>query len=172
MNIIDNFLLPEDFNLIQNLMMGSEFPWYWNSFINYDTDGIDEYQFTHNFYERARNGINSDFMPLLSSCIHKLKIQSLIKIKANLNVSTKESKILGGYHIDINDCTTSILYINTNNGCTIFEDGNRVECIANRMVIFDSNTKHTGMTCTDEKNKVLINFNYYGTVSSPPRESQ
>ena len=163
MNIIDNFLLPEDFNSIQNLMMGGEFPWYWNPFINYDTDVTNEYQFTHNFYERSRNGINSDFMPLLSSCLIKLKIQSLIRIKANLNVSTKESKILGGYHIDTNDCTTSILYINTNNGCTIFEDGNKVECVANRMVIFDSNTKHTGMTCTDEKNKVLINFNYYGT---------
>ena len=46
MNIIDNFLLPEDFNSIQNLMMGGEFPWYWNPFINYDTDVTNEYNGT------------------------------------------------------------------------------------------------------------------------------
>jgi hypothetical protein len=28
------------------------------------------------------------------------------------------------------------------------------------MVIFDSNIKHAGITCTDEKRRVVVNFNY------------
>ena len=35
--------------------------------------------------------------------------------------------------------TTSIFYVNTNNGYTKFEDGSIVESVANRMLIFDSN---------------------------------
>ncbi len=56
---------------------------------------------------------------------------------------------------------TSIFYVNTNNGYTKFEDGTIVESVANRMVIFPANIKHTGTTCSDEKRRVVINFNYY-----------
>ena len=57
--------------------------------------------------------------------------------------------------------TTSILYVNTNNGYTKFEDGTIVESVANRLVSFPSNMKHTGTSCTDEKTRVVINFNYF-----------
>ena len=49
--------------------------------------------------------------------------------------------------------------MNTNDGYTEFENGHRVESVANRVVIFDSNIKHTGVSCTDEKRRVVINFN-------------
>ena len=57
--------------------------------------------------------------------------------------------------------TTSIFYVNTNNGYTKFEDGTKVESVANRMITFPSNMKHTGTSCTDEKKRIVINFNYY-----------
>ena len=43
---------------------------------------------------------------------------------------------------------------------TIFEDGKKVESVANRMLTFPANMKHTGTSCTDEKTRVVINFNY------------
>jgi len=55
---------------------------------------------------------------------------------------------------------TSIFYVNTNNGCTVFEDGTEVKSVGNRLVTFPGNTLHTGRNCTDEKCRVLINFNY------------
>ena len=64
------------------------------------------------------------------------------------------------FHRDFPNITTAVYYINTNNGWTEFENGDKVESVANRIVIFDSNTMHTGTTCTDEKVRVLINFNY------------
>ena len=57
--------------------------------------------------------------------------------------------------------STSIFYVNTNNGYTKFEDGTKVESVANRMVTFPSNMKHTGTSCTDERIRVVINFNYF-----------
>jgi len=57
--------------------------------------------------------------------------------------------------------TTAILYMNTNNGYTKFEDGTKVESVANRMITFPANMKHSGTSCTDEKTRVVINFNYF-----------
>ena len=57
--------------------------------------------------------------------------------------------------------TTSIFYINTNDGYTKFEDGTKIESIANRMITFPANINHTGTSCTDEQTRVVINFNYF-----------
>ena len=57
--------------------------------------------------------------------------------------------------------TTSILYINSNNGYTKFETGASFESIGNRLVTFPANLKHTGSSCSDEKVKIVINFNYF-----------
>ena len=59
--------------------------------------------------------------------------------------------------------TTSILYLNTNNGWTAIKGYGKVERVANRMVIFDSNLQHSGVTCTDKNRRVVINFNYVPT---------
>ena len=55
---------------------------------------------------------------------------------------------------------TSIFYINDNNGHTLFEDGTKVESVANRLITFPTDVSHTGTSCTDEKIRVVINFNY------------
>ena len=57
--------------------------------------------------------------------------------------------------------TTSIFYINTNNGYTKFKDGTKVESIANRMITFPANMEHCGTSCTDKNIRIVINFNYY-----------
>ena len=57
--------------------------------------------------------------------------------------------------------TTSIFYVNTNDGYTLFEDGTKVESVANRMLSFPANMRHTGTTCTDQQIRIVINFNYF-----------
>ena len=57
--------------------------------------------------------------------------------------------------------TTSIFYMNTNNGYTEFENGAKVESVENRMVVFPAEMKHRGTSCTDKKIRVVINFNYF-----------
>ena len=91
----------------------------------------------------------------------------MCKIKANLLTRTPNI-IENTFHVDdvrpeekLKQLTTSIFYVNTNNGYTKFEDGTKVESIANRMVTFPTNMKHKGASCTDKRTRVVINFNYF-----------
>ena len=153
--IIDNFIPKNDFIKLQSVILSNNFPWYYNDYINRVDDG--EFQYTHLFY--SATGETSYQLPLLNDCFEELKPKNLKRIKANSNPITS-SHLKGGYHIDYSNMKTSILYVNTNNGWTEFKNGDRVDCIENRMVIFDSNLEHQGVTTTDQKRKVVINFNY------------
>ncbi len=160
--VIDNFLPDNVFLPIQEFLLGPHFCWYFNDQINYK-DVPDpskfNFQFIHGFY-RTESGSCSKFFDLLSPILYKLNAEALLRAKANLNTIT-ERHFSGGLHIDTEiPSKTSIYYINTNNGFTSFENKSVIESKANRMVIFDSTLLHTGNTCTDEKIRVLINFNF------------
>jgi len=136
------------------------FSWYYNDNVVEDNDK--EFQFVHVFYKNYVP--NSPYFNELSLAIQSFHPLSLIRIKANLLPRTSEH-IEHGMHIDVNDSEckqlrTAILYMNTNNGYTLFEDGTKIQSVANRMVIFPTQIHHTGATCTDEKVRVVINFNY------------
>ena len=162
MKVIDNFLSSYQFKIVESAMMSPDFPWYF-------TDGIttipepQRYQFIHGFYSSPfippYIHIKSDRFFLLDLILQKLDVKKLTRIKANLNPRTLFN-IKSGYHYDYKDIMTAVYYINTNNGWTQFKKGGKVKSVANRMVIFDSNLEHQGVTCTDEKRRVVINFNY------------
>jgi len=154
---IDNFLSEEDFIPLKDTLNGFNFPWYFNDEICYEGDGL--YQFTHTFFEESTRSPHSDFYPLVECFLDKLEVKELIRIKANLNVKT-HVPIQTGYHIDCPDMTTAVFYLNTNNGGTELNKTTFVESVANRIVIFDSNIQHTGVTCTDQKKRIVLNFNY------------
>ena len=165
MKIEDNFLDQKDFEELQKFLMGNMFPWYYNSIIDFYEDE-DKYQFIHVFYDNyaPTSSVIENINPILA----KVGPLSIWRIKANL--LTKTSNIVeNSFHIDNNflskeklkQWTTSIFYVNTNNGYTEFDDGKNVESIANRLVTFPANMKHTGTSCTDEKTRVVINFNYF-----------
>ena len=56
---------------------------------------------------------------------------------------------------------TAIFYLNTNNGYTLFEDGTKIESVANRLLTFDANLPHTGTSCTDKQFRCVLNINYF-----------
>ena len=167
MKIEDNFLAQDDFYELQTFMMGpgDVFPWYYNDTIDHRGQK-DKFMFLHVFH--------TGFAPTSSLCVildpilEIIKPVSIWRIKANLLPRTPNI-VENAFHVDIVDIskeklkqwTTSILYVNTNNGYTKFVDGTKVESIANRMVTFPANMKHTGTSCTDEKTRVVINFNYF-----------
>jgi hypothetical protein len=92
--------------------------------------------------------------------LNAIKPDRLIRIKANLSTVT-EKRIEHAFHTDLDEAsTTSIFYVNSNDGATILEDGTEIESVANRLLTFDSQVKHKGTTCTNEKVRCLINLNY------------
>jgi len=167
MKIEDNFLKQEEFDKIQNLLMGDTFPWYYNPTIDLANDE-DKYQFIHLFYD-AYIPISVN-IKIINPLVYGIKPISLWRVKANLLTRTPNI-IENTFHTDIGKLidkpeklaqwTTSIFYVNTNNGYTKFEDGTKVESVANRVVTFPANMKHHGTSCTNEKTRVVINFNYF-----------
>ena len=157
MKIIDNFLPKYYFEMIQEMLV-SDFPWYYGDILEYPTDKEkDMFHFYHCLYERDNPSV---FFDLVKPCIPLLGARNLLRVKANLQTRTWFNRN-GGYHTDPwPDATTAVYYVNTNNGWTHIKGHGKVKSVANRVVIFDSNLKHAGFTCTDEKRRVVVNFNY------------
>ena len=168
MEVIDNFLPEDVFLQTQDFITSSYFPWYFNSHTVEGTapDTLD-YQLIHNFYtlEEYGRGIGSSFFDKVEPIIKKLNCFCLLRVKANLRTLYQGSQNKQGvyYHRDYEefDCTTAIFYITTNNGYTIFkETGEKVDCVANRLVKFDAKLEHAGISANDSKQRIVINFNY------------
>lgn len=161
--IIDNFLPYDDYKQIYEVIMHRDFPWYFNNCIAEKTEtNIFNYQFTHIFYNYYK--INSDKFHILNPIIDLLKPAAIIRIKANLLTITENPSTIQ-YHRDFDyPCLTAIYYLNTTNGCTLFKEGKPVDCIANRMVIFDTSLIHSSTKCTDVSRRCVINFNYFGEL--------
>ena len=165
MKIEDDFLEQKNFDTLRTIMMGSNLAWFFNDCI-VSKDDILRFQFTHSFFLDCNR--NSEYFPILNPILSKIQPISIWRIKANLRTRTSDI-FESTFHVDMQELseeklkqwTTSIFYINTNNGYTKFEDGSIVESVANRMVTFPSNMKHTGTSCTDEKIRGVINFNYF-----------
>jgi hypothetical protein len=156
--IIDNFLDKDLFENLKKYIINDYFPWFFN---DYKTkEGDKHFQFTHTCY-KDHNIKSHEFHNKLINVYNKLNFKSILRVKANL--TTRENKIFTyDFHNDMPfECKTSIFYINTNNGKTIFENGNKIESIENRMITFPSQLLHSGTSHTDEKVRIVINFNYF-----------
>ena len=156
--IIKDFLEPEQFKDIKEMFYLPTFPWYLNKILHEN----EERQFTHSFFLKQKR--NSDFFPFLRPFLKKLNMFILVKAKANLLFQT-DTIIEHGFHKDFNSTknkkiNTGIFYINTNNGYTKFKNNKKIESKENTFIEFNSNKMHTGSSCTNEKKKIVLNFNY------------
>jgi len=168
--ITDNFLSEEEFDTLRDVIItDGVFPWYFNKIKVHlgEESKTSPGQFTHIIY--ASPVPTSQFYePFFIPILNQLEIALLARIKLNLNPRLSEP-YYSDFHIDpelpfhsiADQLTTSIFYMNTCNGYTEFEDGTRIESVANRIVSFPANTRHRGVTQTDEQTKIVINFNYF-----------
>jgi hypothetical protein len=168
MKITDNFLDDETFQQLKSTILSPMFDW------NYVpmTDSLDEKsdkssgQFVHLAY--ANCVPKTTFFNSLLPILNRLDVTTLNRVKLNLQPRT-DKIVKGLFHADMNremntetmkTWTTSVYYINSNNGYTELESGEKVESKENRMVEFQSTMLHRGTTCTDEQTRVVINFNF------------
>ena len=154
---ISNFLDKKYIESLQKEFLSNTFPWFFLNFKVFENDG--NFQYIHLFYNEDR--VNSNYFNLLNPFLDLLDIKSLVKLKLNL---TPRDSIFKKYdfHKDVKfDCNTAIFYLNTNNGKTIFEDGEEIESEENKLIIFPSKLKHTGTTTTDKPYRMVLNINYF-----------
>ena len=140
-------------------------------------DDMYNYQLCYHIYHASSPDIGID--PIVQPSAHsiiplffsKIRTASIMSIKANLVLKTSEI-IPHNFHVDctlddegdsnsISGLKTSIYYINSNDGYTEFEDGTRIESVANRLITFPQHIKHRGTTCTNKPYRMVINFNYF-----------
>ena len=138
-------------------MMGGQFNWFYTDGLTYDDDG--SYLMLHMFYQ-PEVGPNSKHIDMWNRFMIKVEAKKCQRIKANLTFKTPKHEVTE-YHFDYPDMKTATFYINTNNGYTEFENGVRVNSVANRVCIFDSNLQHRGTTHTEgDHQRIVVNFNY------------
>jgi hypothetical protein len=158
--IIDNFLGLDDFKKLEELMLGKYFSWYYNPDVTFENvDSLHTMYFTHLFYHASivQSNLFSEVEPILQL----IKPKALIRIKGNLYPNIGKS-IADLPHKDYEyPHKGALLYINTNNGCTVLEDGTEIKSIANRLLMFEPHKLHNSTFCTDEKVRVNININYF-----------
>jgi len=163
--VIDNFLPKDLFLDISDFFFSSKFVWYWNEFktekgMKYGSElnELDDFQYIHPLYNFNKPVSNVN----IQAFIDALNMKHIVKAKANSTIRMN-SIFRYGFHNDVglSGCKTSIFYMNTNDGFTEFENGDRIESIANRMITFDSSLKHTGTSCTNKKRRIVLNFNYF-----------
>ena len=160
MKVIDNFLSIPDYDKLQQLLLGLDFPWYLKPSIANNRQGLDQYQFVHTFFNCSKPSINN-WNPILQPLLDKLKANYIFRIKANCRPRTSKL-VLSDYHTDMNlNQQTAIYYLNTNNGYTKFlDDSKTVNSVANRLLTFDGSLKHCGASCTDDNTRIVLNINY------------
>ncbi len=173
--IYDDFLTPEEFENIEKYFLdynvgleGESVPWYWVNGVTTIGDG--NMQFVSLAYANMQISNMTMWMVLLP-IIKRIKPLAVYRIKANLTISGNIQPIDPdqAMHVDHDYCTarpgvmtTGIFYVNTNNGYTLFEDGTKVDSVANRFLVFPGHKKHAGMPFTDDSGKrIVINFNWF-----------
>ena len=157
--VVDNFLDNNSFKQLKEIVMGKTFPWYFESVINSKHSKIDNtLYFVHIAYHHSAT--SSFYETLKDMFWDKLKIKSLIRIKVNCYPKTDKLHI-NEKHIDYNfKHKAAVFSLNTNDGGTILS-GNKIDSIENRVVLFDGNKPHSSSTCTNQKARFNINFNYF-----------
>ena len=114
MNIYKNFLPKDVFKTLKDNMMGGNFPWYFNDFVNYKGENKDSFQFTFTFIRNGKEECWGTWLDMMKPVLKNIKHKKMNRVKANL--LTKTNKIIEHkYHIDQDKGTTGILYLDNSN---------------------------------------------------------
>lgn len=176
--LIDNFLPHEIFKEFQSIFLDKNFPWYFRDSSVFDDDNSP--QFAHAIYTdmEPTSPCWEYVKPILIEGLNLKNHQSILRVKVNATPA-QSSVIKKRLHYDLVEdgekdklkldenypakvCphNVAIIYINSNDGCTYFKDGAKVESIENRCVIFPGNLMHCGSTCTNSPLRIILNINY------------
>lgn len=157
MKVIKNFLKKEEFNLIKNVIIGNNFPYFFSNEVADKKDNKNFY-FYHILYDD--NLPKSNYFSLIKPLINKLNTLSIIRAKVNC-FPKSEKLIKYNKHVDFNfSHKGAIYYLNTCDGGTYIGD-KFIPSIENQILLFDSSILHQSTNCTDQKCRFNININYF-----------
>ena len=157
--VIDSFLDKSDLEDLKGIVLSDYFPWYLNDGVSFPADG--EIQFTHTTFKDG-NWCSSYTLGGLDILKEKLNFETIVRAKFNL-IQRTPYLVEHDLHIDVEDTKntkTAILYLNTNDGYTRFENGKKIQSVENRLLLFDADMKHGGTSCTNKRYRAVFNLNF------------
>lgn len=164
MVVLDDYLDQDLFQRILASIRAESFPWERSRVLRpapVQLSPEDNMQYVHGFFLNSpRHQYQSKQFDIIRPIIERLNPTELIKAKLNLT-PRRDRHIEYGLHLDTRraGATTAVFYLNSNNGYTYFDPGEKIRSVANRMVLFDSARQHTGASCTDEGFRLVLNIN-------------
>jgi len=163
-----NFLDKKDFDSFKKEIFSQRIGWYWqphqvnlNAYVPGAPPKGDRGFFGHGFYLEHKPN-SAFYQPFIAPIIKKLDVKMISDIRANCLVKDKV-RHFSIYHCDRPyNCTTAILYMNTNNGYTLLGEKEKIKIKSeeNTILIFNSQIKHCAVSQTDTERRIVINFNY------------
>jgi hypothetical protein len=185
--VIDDFLPHEQFKVLQSVILGDDFPWYFLETVSrppgsyVPPNAVETFGWFHNFYSKADN-IESYSMDIINPLIEQLSVvenrrAEFIRIRASLKTQ-KNGFTEDHYnvpHVDYDfPHVSAVYYLNDSDGDTwmfneYFEGfpepddytvKERVSPKPNRIVIFDGLQYHTASNPIHSETRSIININY------------
>lgn len=164
--ILDNFLLEKDIEELEKQVCHKDFPW--RRRVCTTPPGCeqnDKGYFTYNFFNNYKID-NYLFEPLIIPILDKLKVKSLIEVRANLFLKQLLLDKYTGFHVDYPnyDNYTAILNLTNCDGGTALKINNKIveiESKKNRMVVFDGSINHASIRQNTTDVRYIINFNFF-----------
>lgn len=169
--MVNDFLPKNAYQEIRNLLFSTDFPWHFRSSCVFgdESEGNEQgvFQFVHRFYND--HSIYSDYYyPVVVPVLKHLGAMAVIRAKVNLQTrdcKNTETKMHTDFSMGNN--RTAILYFDDSNGYTRFDKSNlKVKSEHNKLLDFPNELLHAGATQTDRKARVVLNINYFPTVSN------
>jgi len=182
--IIDNYLTKSYHQEIQELLAGSNFPWYYNNNISEGdklpgTTHFNEYGFSHHFWKYNPEGggfVDTHYAtfikPFLLQAMDTVGCNKILRCRADM-VTWSPEEYIHPAHVDfIFPNTSTVYYVNDTDGDTILygvdekalksklEIKERISPKANRLIMYDGGLLHTGSSPTKHKTRILINSNF------------
>ncbi|RYZ08543.1 MAG: 2OG-Fe(II) oxygenase [Comamonadaceae bacterium] len=172
MQVLDDFLDAGEHAALLAAVASPAFPWRRTPILFPAPAGLDEagnVQFVHGFLQHKPGfDFRSDRLPLVRPLLDRLAARAWIKVKLNRTLP-RGQHLVYGWHVDTRrpGATTGVYYLNANDGYTAFEDGRRVDSVANRLVLFDARSRHSGASCTDAPQRLVLNLNFLPAPGGP-----
>ena len=128
--VLDNYLTKSYHKEIQELLTGSNFPWYYNNNISNDnntgTTHFNEYGFSHNFQEYKLGGgrladthYATFIKPFLLQAMDTVKCNMVLRCRGDM-VTHSHEEFIHPAHVDfIFPNTSTIFYVNDTDGDTM-----------------------------------------------------
>ena len=171
--VIDNFLKYRDFeNLKNSIVDNPDFSWFVNPYVTHSPGQEKPEKFhnqywnlymTHTMYlQIPYSTYYQQINDIFSKELNKIdEFKTWIRIKANLYPYTSKVQEHQQHYDYTFSHKAAVFSLNTCDGFTRMSNGDKIDSIENRIVIFDGNDLHNSSTTSNSKFRVNINFNWF-----------